>query len=234
MCGRFTFLETLGDLAQTLQISQLPNQEIPISWNIKPTQDVYFIKEDSLEIASWGMIAPWSKSLAEARKSQSIAINARSETVHERPTFRNSLRTSRCLIPASGYYEWASELGEYKPRQPVYISHEENSILTFAGIYDRWVSPQGEEFSSVSIITRSAVGDLATVHSRMPVFLPPDRISTWLDPNLTDVQTIRSLFEGFEPDLGLRFWPVSDLVNSIKNDGAELVSPIRVVPETLF
>jgi putative SOS response-associated peptidase YedK len=234
MCGRFAMEEMLNDMVAEFGLKGLPNRELPFDWNIKPTQDVYMVKNDSLEIASWGLIAPWSKSKAEALKSQSAAINARSETVHEKPTFKNAFRRSRCLVPASGYYEWATELGKYKPRQPVYISRNDGKMLAFAGIHDQWVSPEGEIRDSVAIITREAVGQLATVHSRMPMFLPKDRWEAWMDPSLQDVDKVRDLFENFQPDAHLRFWTVSNAVNSIRNSGPGLIQPIEAVPETLF
>jgi putative SOS response-associated peptidase YedK len=234
MCGRFAMEEMLNDMVAEFGLKGLPNRELPFDWNIKPTQDVYIVKNDSLEIASWGLIAPWSKTKAEALKSQSAAINARSETVHEKPTFKNAFRWSRCLVPASGYYEWATELGKYKPRQPVYISRDDGKMLAFAGIHEQWVSPQGEIRHSVAIITREAVGELATVHSRMPIFLPKDRWETWMDPKLQDVNKVRALFENFQPDANLRFWTVSDSVNSIRNSGPELIAKVDIVPETLF
>jgi putative SOS response-associated peptidase YedK len=234
MCGRFAMEEMLNDMVAEFGLKGLPNRELPFDWNIKPTQDVYIVKNDSLEIASWGLIAPWSKTKAEALKSQSAAINARSETVHEKPTFKNAFRRSRCLVPASGYYEWATELGKYKPRQPVYISRDDGKMLAFAGIHEQWVSPQGEIRHSVAIITRESVGNLATVHSRMPMFLPKDRWEAWMDPNLQDVNKVRALFENFQPDANLRFWTVSDAVNSIRNSGPELIQSVQVEPETLF
>jgi putative SOS response-associated peptidase YedK len=234
MCGRFAMEEMLNDMVAEFGLKGLPNRELPFDWNIKPTQDVYIVKNDTLEIASWGLIAPWSKTKAEALKSQSAAINARSETVHEKPTFKTAFRRSRCLVPASGYYEWATELGKYKPRQPVYISRDDGKMLAFAGIHDQWVSPQGEIRDSVAIITREAVGNLATVHSRMPMFLPKDSWEAWMDPALQDVNKVRSLFDGFQPDAHLKFWTVTDAVNSIKNSGRELIERVDVIPETLF
>lgn len=224
----------LSDVAKQFGALHLPEQELPISWNVKPTQDLYVIKNDNIEIASWGLIAPWSKTNAEALKSQSSAINARSETVHEKPTFKKAFRTSRCLVPASGYYEWASELGVYKPRQPIYVSRDDGKLLAFAAIRDRWISQEGEIKDSVAILTREAVGELAKAHSRMPMFLPEDRFEAWMDPALQDTDKVRELFEGFQPDANLRFWPVSDLVNSIRSDGPELTLSIELVPETLF
>lgn len=234
MCGRISMEAMLKDVANEIGHKSLPDHELEPSWNIKPTQDLYVITNENIKIASWGLIAPWSQSSTDASKSQSKAINARSETVQEKPTFRNAFKKSRCLVPATGYYEWSTELGKYKPRQPIYVSRDDSKLLFFAGIYDRWTSPQGETKQSVSIITREAVGDLASFHSRMPMFLPRDRWDAWLDPKKQDVSQAKALFDNFQPDAHLRFWPVADLVNSIHNDGPELIAPINPVPETLF
>ena len=224
----------LRDIVREFGIDSKQARELQANYNIKPTEDLYVITKGKISVASWGMIAPWSKSTSEAQKSQSKAINARSETVHEKPTFKNAFRRSRCLVPATGYYEWATELGEYKPRQPIYVSRDDGKILAFAGIHDRWTSPEGETKDSVSILTREAVGELAKFHSRMPMFLPRERWSNWLDPALQDIENIRSLFDNFQPDANLRFWPVADTVNSIRSNGPELIAQVKVVPETLF
>ncbi|MEY2872132.1 MAG: hypothetical protein RL526_272 [Actinomycetota bacterium] len=235
MCGRFALSAMLTDIAEEFSTAGLPDRTLPVDWNIKPTQDIYIIKNDEIKIASWGLVAPWSKNLVEAVRSQSQAINARSESVHEKPTFRKAFRSNRCLVPASGYYEWATELGRYKTKQPVFISRDDNKLLAFAGIYDRWISPDGEIKDSVAIITRDAVGDLAKVHNRMPLFLPRERWSTWMDSSLTDVEQVRGLMKIEKPDDHLQYWPVAPLVNSIRNNGAELVTPIELgEPETLF
>jgi putative SOS response-associated peptidase YedK len=224
----------LKDIVREFGVDSKQARELQANYNIKPTEDLYVITKDQINVASWGMIAPWSKSNSEALKSQSKAINARSETVHEKPTFKKAFRRSRCLVPATGYYEWATELGDFKPRQPIYISRDDGRMMAFAGIHDRWISPDGESRDSVSIITREAVGDLAKFHSRMPMFLPRERLRQWLDPDLQDVEKIRNLFEDFQPDANLQFWPVADLVNSIRNNGPELIAPVDVFPETLF
>jgi putative SOS response-associated peptidase YedK len=225
----------LTDIAEEFSTSAEPDRTLPVDWNIKPTQDIYIVKNQEITIASWGLIAPWSKNSNDALRSQSQAINARSESVHEKPTFRNAFRQRRCLVPATGYYEWATELGRYKTKQPVFISRDDEKLLAFAGIFDRWISPEGEIRDSVAIITRDAVGDLAKVHNRMPLFLPRERWGAWMDSNVTDVEEIRTLMQVPDPDAHLRYWPVSTLVNSIRNNGAELIAPIELgEPETLF
>jgi putative SOS response-associated peptidase YedK len=225
----------LTDIAEEFSTSAEPDRTLPVDWNIKPTQDIYIVKNQEITIASWGLIAPWSKNSNDALRSQSQAINARSESVHEKPTFRNAFRQRRCLVPATGYYEWATELGRYKTKQPVFISRDDKKLLAFAGIFDRWISPEGEIRDSVAIITRDAVGDLAKVHNRMPLFLPRERWGAWMDSDVTDVEEIRTLMQVPDPDAHLRYWPVSTLVNSIRNNGAELIAPIELgEPETLF
>lgn len=243
----------LTDIAEEFSTHNADGQgprSLPVDWNIKPTQDIYIIKVDSqrvgssdirpelsreIDVVSWGLIAPWSKNGEEALRSQSQAINARFESVHEKPTFKRAFTRSRCLIPASGYYEWATELGRYKTKQPVYISREDEHLLAFTGIYESWRSPEGVIRKSAALITRPAFGELAKVHDRMPLFLPRESWDKWLNPENQDVEFLRSLMAVEKPDEGLRFWPVRPLVNSIKNNGAELIEPIELgEPETLF
>jgi len=243
MCGRYALFKSAGELIEEFEITtnRIP-AALPADWNIAPTREIYVIRNSSLdnrpELAtlSWGMIAPWSKDRSEAIRSQSQAINARSESVHEKPTFRSAFKSRRCLIPASGYYEWATELGKYESKQPFFIQSEtEEKTLAFAGIYDRWIDPSGEIFESASIITRPAVDFLATIHNRMPTFLPTDRWSAWLDPKLNEIEEIRELMELSEPAAGLRAHPVSTKVNATRNNGADLISEIDVSePNTLF
>jgi putative SOS response-associated peptidase YedK len=260
MCGRYALSKLRDELLAEFKIDVHSSQhsklshlsqlsKLPADWNIAPTREIYIVKSDgsesgpdnsrTLATASWGIIAPWSKDSPSALRSQSQAINARSESIDSKPTFKSAFRNRRCLIPADGYYEWATELGRYKPKQPFYISHElwesERKSLAFAGIWDRWISPEGRIVDSAAIITRPAVGFLATVHSRMPTFLPEERWDHWLDPSLREVDEIRALMLLTQPDAGLVARPVSDAVNSIRNTGPELISPIELgEPETLF
>jgi putative SOS response-associated peptidase YedK len=249
MCGRYALVKSAGELIEEFEITtnSIPSA-LPADWNIAPTREIYVIRnlrdiregvsENRRELAmlSWGMIAPWSKDRSEAFRSQSQAINARSESVHEKPTFRSAFKSRRCLIPASGYYEWATELGKYESKQPFFIQSDiQGKSLAFAGIYDRWVDPSGEIFESASIITRPAVDFLAKIHNRMPTFLPVNRWDAWLDPKLNSVEEIQKLMELAEPAKGLRAHPVSTRVNATRNNGADLISEIDVSePNTLF
>mgnify|MGYP000660116388 CR=1 FL=1 len=240
MCGRYARTQGADDIFSAFDLqSNETDHSLPLNWNIAPTNEIYIIRgQRSLATASWGLIAPWTSDIAAARASQSHAINARSESIHEKPTFRDAFRRTRCIIPVNGYYEWATALGEYPPKQPFYISPDpkiSTRAFAVAGIWSRWVNPNGEIIDSASIITREAVGDLATIHSRMPVMLPEDRWDSWLDKKNNEIAKVRSLMEVAEPAAGLRFWPVSDAVNSIRNNGVELINEIELgEPETLF
>ena len=255
MCGRFALTSMPGDLVEEFVITGgFHGVELPSDWNIAPTKEIYAIRaSDSgreLVNLSWGLIAPWAKDSTEALRSQSMAINARTESVDEKPTFRNAFRSRRCLVPATGYYEWATELGQYESKQPFYIrsggtwkdkrsGEVRPKSLAFAGIFDRWIDENGEIHESAAIITREAVGELATVHHRMPTFLPEDRWDAWLDPSIRDVGQIREIMNlegsGHEPDENLVIAPVSKLVNSTRNNGPELIKPIELgESQTLF
>lgn len=218
------------------------NPTLPLNWNIAPTNEIYIIKAETgsseirhLDYASWGLIAPWHKNFADARAGQSHAINARSESIHEKPTFRDAFRTSRCLIPATGYYEWATSLGKYSPKQPFYITSADGAPLSIAGICSTWTSEKGAVIQSASIITREAVGELATIHSRMPVFMERQRWQEWLDPKNREITKLQALMSHPEPAAGLVTRPVSSRVNLVANNGATLIDGIELgEPETLF
>jgi putative SOS response-associated peptidase YedK len=177
------------------------------------------------------MIGPWLRDENEARASQSRAINARSESIFEKPTFRDSFKSRRCLIPADGYYEWATALGKYKPKQPFYISSDDGKPLAMAGIWNSWRSPSGVNIQSASVITREAVGELATIHSRMPVMMPRENWDEWLDVNEHSTQELIEMMKHPFPDAHLHPVPV----NKVVNNGPELAIPISISePETLF
>ncbi len=218
------------------------NPTLPLNWNVAPTNDIYIIKQKDrennhrvLDTASWGLIAPWQKNFTDARAGQSHAINARSESIHEKPTFRDAFRTTRCLIPATGYYEWATSLGKYPPKQPFYISSKDGAPLSIAGIYSTWRSESGVLIQSASIITQEAVGELATIHSRMPVFMARNRWDEWLDLGNRETSFLQSLMVSQDPTAGLVTRPVSPRVNVVANNGPEMIEPYELgEPETLF
>jgi len=241
MCGRYAQAQGMDEIIERFDLdASLVDKSLPLNWNIAPTNEIYIIRDNQqgriLDSASWGLIAPWQKNFTEARNSQSHAINARSESIHEKPTFRQAFRTTRCLIPATGYYEWATSLGKYPPKQPFYISSAvDNTSLSIAGIWSTWKNENGNEIQSAAIITREAVGELATIHSRMPVFMPSDRWDTWLDPQNREIETLIALMDFPDPAHGLVTRPVAPRVNLVANNGPELIDPFELgEAQTLF
>ena len=241
MCGRYAQTQEMRDLVEEFAVTgKFPDHALPASWNIAPTNEIYIVRNDQnnqreLATASWGMIGPWLKDEAEARASQSRAINARSESIHEKPTFRDSFKSRRCLIPADGYYEWATELGRYKTKQPFYITSNDGHPLSIAGIWNSWRSPSGKLIQTASVITREAVGELAAIHHRMPVMMPRNRWDNWLDNSPHSVHELLDLMQNDNPLANLHPVPVSDEVNKVANNGPQLVVPISITePETLF
>ena len=241
MCGRYAQAQGMDEIIERFDLdASLVDKSLPLNWNIAPTNEIYIIRDNAqgriLDSASWGLIAPWQKNFIAARNSQSHAINARSESIHEKPTFRQAFRTTRCLIPATGYYEWATSLGKYPPKQPFYISSAaEKTSLSIAGIWSTWKSESGAEIQSAAIITREAVGELATIHSRMPVFMPNDRWGTWLDAQNREIETLIALMDTPDPARGLVTRPVASRVNLVANNGPELIEPFELgEAQTLF
>ena len=240
MCGRYAQAQGMDEIIERFDLdASLVDKSLPLNWNIAPTNEIYIIRDNQqgriLDSASWGLIAPWQKNFIEARNSQSHAINARSESIHEKPTFRQAFRTTRCLIPATGYYEWATSLGKYPPKQPFYISARDGNQLPIAGIWSSWRAPNGEVIETASIITQEAQGELETIHSRMPVFMPHDRWDTWLNPRNTDVNELKSLMVVEKPESIVKAYPVSSAVNSVANNGKGLIAEVPLgEPETLF
>ena len=241
MCGRYAQAQEMDEIIGEFDLDgSTLDASLPLNWNIAPTNEIYIIRDSAekriLDSASWGIIAPWQKNFSEARASQSHAINARSESIHEKPTFRQAFRTTRCLIPATGYYEWATSLGKYPPKQPFYItSAQSNKSLSIAGIWSTWKSEKGEEIQTAAIITREAVGELATIHSRMPVFMERDKWNDWLDPKNREIEDLIALMQNPDPAAGLATRPVSSRVNLVANNGPELIEAIELgEAQTLF
>jgi putative SOS response-associated peptidase YedK len=257
MCGRYALSKSPDEIIEEFEITTgYAGPILPADWNITPTRNIYIInaiphtaqptnqtKSSSprnsreLSVASWGLIAPWSKDRASAIRSQSQAINARSESVDEKPTFRHAFRRHRCLIPADGYYEWATELGRYPTKQPFYIHAKDSHLLALAGIFDQWTDPSdpSQVITSAAIITRPAEGRLANIHNRMPTFLPEQSWDEWLDPSLTDASRARALLSSISSTELLVAEPVATLVNSIRNNGPQLTVPVQDIEnQTLF
>jgi putative SOS response-associated peptidase YedK len=242
MCGRYALSASAQDITLQFDAQRKPESFLPSDWNISPTKNVFIIKagdhdglKRELMTASWGLIPSWSKDASR----QASTINTRAESVSEKPSFRSAFKSRRCLVPANGYFEWATEVGNFKHKQPFYISNQDGSLLSMAGLYENWANPQtGEVLTTFSIITRESVGEISKVHHRMPVLLPNDLWAKWLstDP-LSKERTLEylDLIEVLKPDSGLVIYPVSTAVNNARNHGPELIAPVELgQPETLF
>jgi putative SOS response-associated peptidase YedK len=242
MCGRYALNISGEDLAIEFAAGLKDASFTPSNWNISPTTVIPFISSDdekgierSIQTARWGLIPSWAKDASR----QANAINARVESIAEKPTFKSAFKSRRCLIPVTGYYEWATELGKYKPKQPFYISHKDKHSLAIAGLYETWINPAtNSPITTAAIITREAAGIVAPIHHRMPVILPKDLWSTWIsNKSLTPDETEHylNMINLNQPDEALTFWPVSDEVNNARNIGPQLAKEIPL-PEsgTLF
>ena len=242
MCGRYALNISGDDLALEYNANNPYSSYLASNWNISPTTTIPFISESkngsvtrAINLAAWGLIPSWAKDSSR----QANAINARVESISEKPTFREAFKSRRCLVPVSGYYEWATELGQYRPKQPFFISNKESKTLAIAGIYEEWINPESNQsLTTAAIITRSAVGVVAPIHNRMPVILPRQLWDTWLNPDQLskgEVEDYLKLIDLPKPDEQLRFWPVTEEVNNARNSGPALAHPIALPEsETLF
>jgi putative SOS response-associated peptidase YedK len=195
--------------------------ELVPRYNIAPTQQIFTICQNGdgyrhVRSFRWGLVPSWSKDPAIGNKM----INARSETVGEKPAFRGPVRYHRCLIPANGFYEWPRQGNE---KVPFYIHRKDQEPLAFAGIWDTWKSTD-EVIESCSILTTDANNLVAKIHDRMPVILSPSEFDTWLDREMTDIEKLKMLFSPYPSDM-LDVIEVSSSVNNTKNDAPECLEP---------
>jgi putative SOS response-associated peptidase YedK len=172
----------------------------------------------------WGLIPYWAKDKSFGAK----AINAVSETAAEKPAFKESMKKRRCLIPADGFYEW-KKLGSKK--QPYNIGMADDGLFAFAGLWDRWKSPEGKEILSCTILTTDANPLLKEIHDRMPVIIEKDDYDVWLDPGMTDPDKLTDLLKPFDARL-MRVYPVSSTVSNVKNDGPECAEEVKVCEDS--
>jgi putative SOS response-associated peptidase YedK len=220
MCGRFTLSTDLKGVAE--RFSATPSGDVPDAprYNIAPTQTVIVVSDDGqrhLRQMRWGLIPSWAKDPAIGNRM----INARVETIAEKPSFRTALKKRRCIIPADGFFEW-QKLGKVK--QPMHIVLRSREPFGFAGLWERWTSPDGEEILSCTIITTAANELLRKVHDRMPVILTRDAEAVWLDPTIQEPERLLPLLKQFPAEL-MEYYPVSRAVGSPAVD-----KPSNIVP----
>jgi putative SOS response-associated peptidase YedK len=224
MCGRFTLTTGEAEVAAFLEGIAV---EVPLTprYNIAPTQDIAVVVNSAppaLRLAHWGLIPAWAKDRALAARM----INARAETVHEKPAFRKAFKSRRCLILADGFYEWQAIPGSAK-KQPIYFRRRDAGLFAMAGLWERWRDPEGETVLSTTIVTTAANATLADFHHRMPVILDPRDHTAWLATDDPAPDALRALLAPCADDL-LEAYPVSTRVNRPSFDDpacVERVSP---------
>ena len=222
MCGRFTLTASAQIIAEFFKLSEVP--DIKPRYNIAPTQSIATFTFDSkknqrqFRFMRWGLIPSWAKDL----KIGSKMINARSETVAEKPAFRSAIKHRRCLIIADGFYEWQPQ---GKKKQPYYFTMANREPFAFAGLWENWESPEAENIVSCSIITTVANETVQPVHDRMPVILPDDVWEVWLDPSIKNAQQVLPLLKPYDP-AAMKKDAVSAIVNSPAKDSPECIQAI--------
>ena len=222
MCGRYTLTVDFAELKSAFKDYALPARFAP-RYNIAPTQPVLAIPNDGKKTADffvWGLIPSWAKDPVMGQR----LINARGETLAEKPSFRGGYKYKRCLILADGFYEWKSQPGT-KMKIPHFIHLKTGQPFAFAGLWDEWHSSDGSLIRSCTIITTTPNKLMAGIHDRMPVILQAKDYNDWLDTAPRTPDTLNHLIKAFPADQ-MEAYPVSALVNTPKNDRAELIARV--------
>ena len=234
MCGRYALTASDGELSGLYGAFVVGEESRP-SWNVAPSQEVRVVlehvpsdhpdpvRERQIRSVRWGLVPGWSKERKLGR-----LINARAETVTEKPSFRAAAAKRRCVLPADGYYEWQATPDG---KQPFFL-HLEGTVLNMAGLYELWRDPEkdsddpGRWLWTASVITTTATDAAGEIHDRSPLVLPDDMLDTWLDPKLTDPGSVRELIASVPPPV-LNPYPVSKAVNNVRNNGPELLARVH-------
>ncbi|MEV8094938.1 SOS response-associated peptidase [Kitasatospora sp. NPDC085879] len=237
MCGRFASSSKPEDIVEVFGVVQWdPAETIAPSWNVAPTSPAYAVLDRppkgqrrpvrQLRVLRWGLIPAWAKSPETAVRM----INARADTVHEKPAYRQAFASRRCLIPVDGYYEWQTVPAgpDRPPRQPYFVSRADGGLLALAGLYEFWRDrslpadhPEAWRVTC-TVVTTEAEPMLAPIHERMPLFLDAGSFDAWLDPGLDDPDALRGLLVPPAPG-ALTVRPVGAAVGNIRNNGPELL-----------
>jgi len=227
MCGRYVITSSPAAIRALFGYPEQPN--FPARYNVAPTQPIPVVRlhdgKRSFALMRWGLLPSWVKD----PKAFPLLINARGESVLDKPAFRAAMRRRRCLIPADGFYEWKDAAGR---KQPYFVRLAgTGGPFAFAGLWETWTGPNGEELDTAALVTTEANRTLAPIHSRMPVIVPPDAFDFWLDCANVDAQTAAALLVPARDTL-LEAYPVSTAVNRVANDSDALIAPLREPDET--
>jgi putative SOS response-associated peptidase YedK len=234
MCGRYASARRDQEIADRFQVAELVGEELGPSWNVAPTQDVRAVleREESGHVARqlrtlhWGLVPSWAKDT----KIGARMINARVETITEKPAFRRAAARRRLIVPMDGYYEWqAPESGKGR-KQPFYLTDPDGAPLAAAGLYELWRDPAKGDAPdrwlwSLTVITTDATDTLGQIHDRSPLLLPEDLWDAWLDPELTDTEQVGALLARV-PEPHLEPIKVGTAVGNVRNNSPELVRPV--------
>jgi putative SOS response-associated peptidase YedK len=218
MCGRYVITSPPEAIRALFGYGERPN--FPPRYNVAPTQPIPIVRladgGRSFALMRWGFIPAW----VDDPKTVSLIINARGESVLDKPAFRNAMRRRRCLLPADGFYEWRA--GE--PRRPYFVRAKSGAPLAFAGLWETWTGPNGEELDTAAIVTTRSTRALAAIHERMPVIVAPEAFDLWLDCAAVEAEAAAALIAP-APEGLLEAYEVSPAVNRVANDSAELIAP---------
>lgn len=234
MCGRVVAARTRDLLASELGVDEVVGPDLGLRWNVAPTDQLYAVAGRSepggvkrrLGTMAWGLVPSWAKGPTSGPRP----VNARMESLGDRPHFAGALATRRCLVPVDGFYEWS---GQGVGRRPHLLTPPDGSVLAIAAVWDRWSGPGAEAVVSCAVVTTQANDDVASLHDRMPACLQRDDWDEWLDPTNHDEASLLDLLR--PPPAGrLVCRPVSRLVNSAANDGPELVGDPEPEAPSLF
>jgi putative SOS response-associated peptidase YedK len=220
MCGRYVITSSPAAIRALFGYPEQPN--FPPRYNVAPTQPIPIVRladgKRQFVLMRWGLIPSWVKD----PKTFSLLINARSDSVLDKPAFRSAMRRRRCLIPADGFYEWREFGGR---RQPYFVRLQKSGgPFAFAGLWETWTGPNGEELDTAAIVTTNANSRLAAIHSRLPVIVPPEAFDLWLDCAKVEATIAAALLVPARDDL-LEAYEISTAVNRVANDDASLIAP---------
>lgn len=220
MCGRYTVTSAPEAIRALFRYEEQPN--FPPRYNVAPTQPIPIVRfidgKRHFALVRWGLLPSWVKD----PKTFTLLINARGETAAEKPAFRAAMKRRRCLIPADGFYEWQAA-GDRK--RPFFVRAKAGGPLAFAGLWETWTGPNGEELESGTIVTTRANRTLSPIHDRMPVILAPEAFDLWLDTTNVDVTTAAALIAPAPENL-LEAYEISTAVNGTANDNPKLLEPV--------
>ncbi|MEA5448704.1 SOS response-associated peptidase [Leptolyngbya sp. CCNP1308] len=232
MCGRFSLNQTGDDLANAFDLR--PSPPVGPRYNIAPSQPIATVvattenPEPYFDFRLWGLIPSWAKDPAIGSRM----INARAETVVEKPSFRAAFKRRRCLILADGFYEWQAISGS-KTKQPHYIFLRDRQPFAFAGLWEHWSDPtSGGELQTCTILTTTPNELMEPIHNRMPVILAPDDYAAWLDPDYYQPQALQDMLRPYD-DAAMDRYPVSTVVNKPQNDSPDCIEPLDTASDEL-